>query len=165
MASHKDCDHASNSGARHACRMAQNGEYRERRSEWHRKYNAQPVRRERRRVRAARPKRRERKRMYYATWTPEQYAKHVARNLKRRHLMADTAVEPIFNEEIFERDKWVCQLCFEDVDPLLFYPHPESASLDHITPLSLGGTHTEDNVQLAHFRCNCSKGNRYEVAL
>jgi 5-methylcytosine-specific restriction endonuclease McrA len=33
-------------------------------------------------------------------------------------------------------------------------------SLDHIVPVSLGGTHTWANVQLAHLRCNVSKGNR-----
>ena len=32
-----------------------------------------------------------------------------------------------------------------------------AASLDHIIPLSQGGTHTYNNVQLAHFLCNISK--------
>jgi 5-methylcytosine-specific restriction endonuclease McrA len=36
------------------------------------------------------------------------------------------------------------------------------ASIDHIIPLSKGGTHTLDNVQLAHYHCNLSKGNRGE---
>lgn len=34
-------------------------------------------------------------------------------------------------------------------------------SVDHITPLSLGGLHAWNNVQLAHIRCNTVKGNRY----
>lgn len=33
-------------------------------------------------------------------------------------------------------------------------------SIDHIRPLSKGGTHTWDNVQLAHLKCNIKKGNR-----
>ena len=32
-------------------------------------------------------------------------------------------------------------------------------TLDHIVPLSLGGLHREENVQLAHFVCNAIKGN------
>lgn len=33
-------------------------------------------------------------------------------------------------------------------------------SIDHIVPLSQGGTHELANVQLAHYRCNLSKNNR-----
>ena len=32
-------------------------------------------------------------------------------------------------------------------------------SIDHTVPVSKGGTHTWDNVQLAHFYCNRVKGN------
>ena len=35
-----------------------------------------------------------------------------------------------------------------------------SASLDHIVPLSQGGTHTLGNVQLAHLVCNERKHDR-----
>jgi 5-methylcytosine-specific restriction endonuclease McrA len=33
-------------------------------------------------------------------------------------------------------------------------------SLDHIIPLTKGGLNELANIQLAHFRCNCSKNNR-----
>jgi hypothetical protein len=85
--------------------------------------------------------------------------------IKRRRVMADTAVEPIVSDDIFERDGWICHLCGNPVDPFAFHPHPESPSLDHIIPLSLGGTHTHDNVACSHLRCNTSKGNRYEIEL
>jgi 5-methylcytosine-specific restriction endonuclease McrA len=39
-------------------------------------------------------------------------------------------------------------------------PSPWSVSLDHIVPVSKGGTHTRDNVQAAHLRCNQAKGDR-----
>ncbi|WP_158070491.1 HNH endonuclease [Streptomyces luteocolor] len=39
-----------------------------------------------------------------------------------------------------------------------------SPSLDHVIPLSRGGSHRRDNVQLAHLRCNLRKNNRFEVA-
>ena len=35
---------------------------------------------------------------------------------------------------------------------------PRHASMDHIHPLSKGGTHTWGNVQLVHLRCNLQKG-------
>jgi len=42
------------------------------------------------------------------------------------------------------------------------HPHPESLSIDHIMPLSLGGKHIRANVQLTHLICNLKKGNRIE---
>lgn len=62
--------------------------------------------------------------------------------------------------EVFERDGWQCQLCDELVDRERRFPDPLSASLDHVLPLSKGGSHTLDNVQLAHFSCNSAKGAR-----
>ena len=61
---------------------------------------------------------------------------------------------------VFERDKWLCGLCGTSVDQELLWPDPMSKSLDHIRPLSLRGDHSYENVQLAHLRCNISKGNR-----
>ncbi|MGV9800495.1 HNH endonuclease [Mycobacterium sp. NPDC003449] len=89
----------------------------------------------------------------------------MANNAKRRQQQRGTAVEPIIPQQIFKRDNWICHLCGMAVDPSLSHPDPMSASLDHITPLSDGGTHTEDNVACSHLRCNLSKGNRFEVAI
>lgn len=50
------------------------------------------------------------------------------------------------------RDEGICGICKETV-----YDNP---TMDHIIPLIKGGTHTWDNVQLAHFYCNASKGAR-----
>lgn len=66
--------------------------------------------------------------------------------------------ESIKNAEIFERDGWVCQLCQRPVNKGLSWPHTESASLDHVVPLSRGGDHVRTNVQLAHLGCNIGKG-------
>jgi 5-methylcytosine-specific restriction endonuclease McrA len=64
---------------------------------------------------------------------------------------------------VFERDGWLCQLCHTPVDPELKWPAPLSASIDHVVPLSKGGDHLYTNVQLAHLRCNASKGARSDV--
>ena len=66
------------------------------------------------------------------------------------------------------RDHNQCQICglfvdwsdYMETDATIIcgdmYP-----SIDHITPISLGGLHSWDNVQLAHRKCNTRKGNKY----
>lgn len=76
----------------------------------------------------------------------------------RRARKVTTAVERFTSVEIYERDGWCCGLCRRQVDSRLKYPHPMSASLDHIVPLSLGGEHVRSNAQLAHLDCNVRKG-------
>ena len=68
--------------------------------------------------------------------------------------------EPYPNRVIFERDNYVCGLCLQVIDSELEYPHPMSASVDHIVPMSRGGDSSPRNVQAAHLECNRSKNNR-----
>jgi 5-methylcytosine-specific restriction endonuclease McrA len=77
---------------------------------------------------------------------------------RRRARMVDADRERFGRQEIFERDGWKCGLCGERVNRRLKYPHPRSASLDHIIPVSHGGGHTRSNTQLAHLDCNVRKG-------
>jgi len=68
-------------------------------------------------------------------------------------------------EKLVNRDGLTCALCgglcdwndkrYGDCGPL--YP-----SIDHITPISKGGAHTWDNVQVAHFECNSAKRDRLD---
>ena len=64
--------------------------------------------------------------------------------------------------EIYERDGWVCWLCNKIVDRNADYSHDEYnplyPSLDHVIPRSKGGTHTPDNLRLAHVECNALRG-------
>ena len=67
-----------------------------------------------------------------------------------------------------KRDNNQCQICGLMVDwddtriqnkQIVYgrmYP-----SIDHIKPISLGGLHSWDNVQLAHIGCNTRKSNKY----
>ncbi len=76
---------------------------------------------------------------------------------KRRALKYKTQVESINEKIVFMRDGWICQICHKRVDKKFKHPNPMSASLDHIVPMNKGGTHTYNNVQLAHLRCNMEK--------
>lgn len=55
--------------------------------------------------------------------------------------------------DLFLRDRGTCQICGQEC-------LRKDASMDHVKPLSKGGFHTWDNVQLAHLKCNKIKGNR-----
>lgn len=79
---------------------------------------------------------------------------------RRRAIIYGVEAEQFDVMKVFDRDGWVCQICGKKVNRRLKYPHPKSPSLDHIIPLSRGGTHTTDNVQLAHFGCNAHKSDR-----
>lgn len=82
------------------------------------------------------------------------------RDQLRRARKVEAPAEVFDSAEVYERDGWSCGICDEPVDPTLAYPDPMSASLDHVTPLSLGGSHTRDNSRCAHLRCNIRRGNR-----
>lgn len=64
---------------------------------------------------------------------------------------------------LVKRDNGICKICGKPTDDSditnghigRMYP-----TLDHIIPLSKGGSHTWDNVQLAHMHCNAGKCNR-----
>lgn len=51
-----------------------------------------------------------------------------------------------------------CALCGRVVDLSLRFPAPLSGSVDHVTPVSRGGSNELDNLQLAHLACNMRKG-------
>lgn len=109
------------------------------------------------------------KRMMRASgaWEPEPWDDRRRNNYHaRRALKAGAAAGPAFsNADVFERDGWVCGLCSEPVDRGVSYPDPLSASLDHVVPLSRGGAHSFENVQLAHLVCNVRKGAGEDVVL
>lgn len=59
--------------------------------------------------------------------------------------------------DVFEFYDWKCIVCDEYIDKELRWPDPASATLEHVIPLSRGGTHTWDNVAPAHLLCNDGK--------
>lgn len=79
---------------------------------------------------------------------------------RRARMKGQPEAELIDRDAVGDRDEWRCGLCSTSVNRLLEYPDPESPSLDHVVPLSLGGAHVLSNVQISHLRCNVAKGNR-----
>lgn len=68
---------------------------------------------------------------------------------------------------LFDRDNGICKICGKLCDyndyvvnnggVIVGNKYP---SIDHIVPVSKGGSHTWDNVQLAHKRCNSVKSDK-----
>lgn len=73
--------------------------------------------------------------------------------------------EKVSIPSVYEDDKWICGVCKKPVDRDLHWPHPLSASLDHIVPLYRGGSHTRDNVRLSHLSCNINRGGIEQLPL
>ena len=77
-------------------------------------------------------------------------------SFKQRHragVLGVTCDDTIKLVGVFKAAGGMCALCKTWVKP-------GNASMDHRHPLSKGGTHTWDNVQLTHLLCNLRKGNR-----
>lgn len=70
---------------------------------------------------------------------------------KRRADRFGCSYEHVDRIRVFERDKWRCQICGVKVDR-------QSAELDHIVPMSMGGAHSYANAQCACATCNRKKG-------
>lgn len=62
-------------------------------------------------------------------------------------------------KSLFQRDNGKCYLCNCEVNMDEHHNHNLYGSIDHVIPISKGGTHTWDNVKLAHRKCNSLKGS------
>ena len=85
----------------------------------------------------------------------------------RRLLLATSVDKSVRLLPLIKRDNNICALCGEPCDLYDYEPTEIGTiitgenypSIDHIIPLSKGGLHRWDNVQLAHRKCNREKGN------
>jgi len=84
-------------------------------------------------------------------------------SVKRRRIKSNSAFERIDRIKVFEKDNWVCYICGILTTTSKKYK-PNRATLDHIIPLTKGGSHTYDNVRCCCNRCNIKKGNRTTTA-
>ncbi|MER6098344.1 HNH endonuclease signature motif containing protein [Streptomyces sp. NPDC001728] len=56
-----------------------------------------------------------------------------------------------------DRDGLKCHLCARKLSLVTKRPNPGYASIDHVIPLSVGGTNDLANLRLAHLVCNLRK--------
>jgi hypothetical protein len=86
----------------------------------------------------------------YAVANPDKVKEKAARRRARKLMVL---VEVIDRKTVFERDNGICYLCSQPVNP-------DNWHLDHIHPISKGGTESYDNVAVTHPSCNLSKGDK-----
>lgn len=82
------------------------------------------------------------------------------RQRRRRAQKRTPTVERFMAEEIYERDGWRCHLCQRKVRRKVDPNHDMAPTIDHLTPLALGGEHSRANVATAHRICNSRKNFR-----
>lgn len=138
----------------------------ERRAECMRNLNREPEQAERNRARhrvenmtaAQLAARQARTRAATMTQTQiKQRRDRIKRNSQYRRalkLRSGGRLSPNIHATLFEKQRGQCVYC--EVDLTTVTPH-----LDHRMPLTLGGTNTDDNVQLLCPTCNTSKGNQH----
>ena len=93
-------------------------------------------------------------------WNEDNYELVKDSQHRRRAAKKNVKYERIDLKGVFAECGMTCGICKERVDFRLKHPDPKSPSIDHIIPLSKGGTHTYENVQLTHLVCNLRKSDK-----
>lgn len=91
--------------------------------------------------------------------------KNVQRRARYRGTPIGKPARVMSIQELGRRDGWRCHLCHKNVRPSLRHPDPGAPTFDHLIPVSCGGEDVPENLRLAHFRCNSSRGNGGTVQL
>lgn len=79
------------------------------------------------------------------------------RHIRRQRV--NRTYEKISLNEVIKRLGLVCGVCDKPINIQLKSPDKYSLTIDHIIPLAKGGTHTYNNIQLAHMICNTIKSD------
>jgi 5-methylcytosine-specific restriction endonuclease McrA len=74
------------------------------------------------------------------------------RMAKHRSKERGNVTETVDYSAILERDGHVCHICNRNVSP-------GQVAFDHVMPISRGGSHTAENIKVAHVRCNLVKND------
>ena len=72
---------------------------------------------------------------------------------RRRALARGVVVETVNRDRIIRRDNATCYMCGRK-------PGLRFIVIDHVIPITRGGSHTEHNMKVACIVCNLRKGNR-----
>jgi hypothetical protein len=112
-----------------------------------------------RHLRAENPEPFNRRNQAWIARNPEKYAslKRAAGSLRRARQKTNGPYEHIDALDVWTRDGGRCGICGRLVDPIEF-------EVDHIIPISRGGSHRMSNVQVAHRSCNRRKAAKIPSA-
>lgn len=101
--------------------------------------------------------------LYCEECKPVVYQEHKSGARTRRRLrLKGVECEVFEKQEIFERDGWVCKRCLVPVLRGGDTNDDRYPNLDHVKPISKGGSHTRWNVQLLCRKCNLDKSDSYD---
>lgn len=89
----------------------------------------------------------EERRQYFCEWAKKYPEKVASANAKKRDR---EYIDHEIVKRVFKRFKGQCVYCGSR----------ERSTLEHLTPLSRGGTNDEHNLAVACHRCNCMKGSK-----
>ena len=78
-------------------------------------------------------------------------------SVRRRRLRHAVSWDGVSDEQILDRDRWMCWICRQRIGKSFKWPHPRSASIDHELSLACGGDDTALNKRAAHLGCNMSR--------
>jgi 5-methylcytosine-specific restriction endonuclease McrA len=98
--------------------------------------------------------------LYCSTRCSQRYRRQVI--LHDRIKYRDMRRTRTFKSNLYWKSQGNCGICQQPIDTTLAYPDPNSFSVDHIVPLSKGGSERNENLQAAHLFCNIAKGNRHD---
>jgi hypothetical protein len=88
-----------------------------------------------------------------------------AHDAKKNHARRAAGPEVIGIYSLAKRDGAKCHLCHRKVNMDLSGRAKWGPTIDHLVPVSKGGTNHPANLALAHRHCNTSRGNRGDVQL
>lgn len=98
-------------------------------------------------------------RTYCSSACSKRHSGRIAKSIRDARIKT-TRREPVSHTKVFKQANWMCAVCGVDTPREMRGSNDNSApELDHIVPLSRGGTHTYDNVQCLCRKCNGEKSD------
>lgn len=85
---------------------------------------------------------------------------HAEHNRRRKVKLKGGAVGRVSRRIVWERDNGNCWICGKPCSRKYTSTDMMAPTIDHVIPISKGGSHTMDNVRLAHLICNSAKSDK-----
>jgi hypothetical protein len=81
---------------------------------------------------------------------------------RRRARLRGLPTEPYTMDQLLERDGTLCALCGEELDLEAVHPEPLAPTVEHLECVSWPDSAGDvpSNCAVAHYRCNCQRGDR-----